>query len=383
MAGDLKFQWAPEVDERSKIMVIGVGGAGTNAVDRMIDCGINNVELVVVNTDAAVVAKSRAPHKIIIGERATHGKGAGKDPEKGRRAMEEDSERVEKLLQGADMVLIVAGMGGGTGTGAAPVIASMAKKAGVLTVALVGKPAQYEGRPTLKRAEEGLARFDTASCDTLIIIPNDRLLTTGDPKTPISAAFLELDDLLYKASRSIVEIITTVGMVNCDFADVRATLQDAGDAFIGIGERHGPNRAVEAVADALKSGLLDNSEIKGARTLLANIVCGEDLSREEWNQMVSAINAAVGDDTDSKIGLVVDAAMQDQVRVTVIAAGLQKARAQRAILGGESMASDRLRNWQEQQPLRKAVGAEEYSTPPTRSYEEDLDIPSVLRKQGR
>ncbi|MCR4939130.1 MAG: cell division protein FtsZ [Treponemataceae bacterium] len=302
------------------IKVIGAGGGGSNAVNRMISAGVSSVEFIVVNTDLQALNGSNATVKLGIGSKLTGGLGAGGKPEVGEKAAQEDTETLANVLKGADMVFITAGMGGGTGTGAAPVIAKIAKEQGALTVGVVTKPFNFEGKVKMQRAEEGIAKL-REQVDTLIIIPNEHLLKIVDKKTPIKKAFMIADDILRQGVQGISDVITTAGEVNCDFADVRSCMEDKGDAILGIGEGSGDNRAIDAASQAIDNPLLEDSHIDGAKNILINITGGEDLTLSETADIISTITAAADPDVKLKYGTVIDPGFEDQIKVTVIATG--------------------------------------------------------------
>ncbi|AEE16389.1 cell division protein FtsZ [Treponema brennaborense] len=306
------------------IKVIGCGGGGSNAVNRMIEAGVENVDFVVVNTDLQALNYSNAPKKIGIGSKLTGGLGAGGKPEVGEEAAKEDEDTISNILKGADMVFVTAGMGGGTGTGAAPVIARIAKQQGALTVGVVTKPFDFEGKVKMKLAEEGIRRLH-AEVDTLIVIPNQYLLKVIDRRTPIKQAFLQADDVLRQGVQGISEVITKPGLVNVDFNDVRTTMEGKGDAIMGIGSGTGDNRAVDAATTAINNPLLEDSHIDGAKNILINITCGEDVSMTEIAEVVNIINASADSEVHIIYGVVVDTSMQDDMTVTVIATGFNTA----------------------------------------------------------
>lgn len=304
----------------AKIKVVGVGGAGGNAVNRMIEGGLKGVDFIAINTDAQVLESSLAPHKIQIGSKITRGLGAGARPEIGRQAIEESRDVVGEFLAGADMVFVTAGMGGGTGTGAAPSAAEIAKEAGALAVAIVTKPFEFEGKKRMSRALAGLDELKSR-VDTLIVIPNQRLLSLVAPDTPLTAAFLTADEVLMQATRGISELITVPGLINCDFADVRTVMAESGDAIMGTGVAHGPSKGEEAARAAISSPLLDNVSILGAKGVLINVTGGQDVTLAEVNAATSVVYEAVGADANIIFGAVIDPSLKDEMRVTVIATG--------------------------------------------------------------
>ena len=308
-----------QLEHFAGIKVVGVGGAGCNAVSRMIQEGLGGVEFIAINTDAQALFLCDADQRIHIGSAATRGLGAGSNPEIGRKAVEENAEEVLRAIEGADMVFITAGMGGGTGTGASPVVAELARKAGALTVAVVTKPFGFEGRRRMQIAEEGIAQLKS-KVDTIITIPNDRLLKIVSDKEFIADAFRLADDVLRNGVQGISEIITVPGRINVDFADVQAIMADAGSALLGIGIASGENRAVEAARGAISSPLLEAS-IDGATGVLFNITGGPDLTLLELNEAAKIIYEAVDPDAQIIFGSVIDERMEGEVRITVVATG--------------------------------------------------------------
>ncbi|MFH1169824.1 MAG: cell division protein FtsZ [Chloroflexota bacterium] len=303
----------------AKIKVIGLGGGGSNAVTRMVRENIQGVEFIAMNTDAQALAISEAPVSVQLGEKLTRGLGAGGDNNIGQKAAEENRDELKDIVSGADMVFVTAGMGGGTGTGAAPVVAEIAKQSGALTIAVVTKPFGFEGTHRTQVAEEGISRL-LGKVDTLIIIPNDRLLALCDQKTGVDSAFRLADDVLRHGVQAIAEVITTPGMINLDFADVKAIMKDAGPAWMSIGRGSGQNRAVDAAKEALASPLLDVS-IEGSKAVLFNVVGGSTLTLHEVNQAADVIKQAVDPDANIIFGVAHDPAMESDVRITLIATG--------------------------------------------------------------
>jgi cell division protein FtsZ len=306
------------------IRVVGVGGAGLNAIHRMIDAGIAQVDFVAVNTDVQALAVSDAPVKIPIGDEVTHGLGSGADPAVGRTAAEGAADQLKAALRGSDMVFVTAGEGGGTGTGAAPVVARIARELGALTVGIVTTPFRFEGTRRRTAADRGVEEL-RAACDTVIVIPNDRLLEVLDRSTSMIEAFKIADDVLRQGVQGITDLITTPGLINLDFADVRTIMQDAGTALMGIGYATGPTRARDAAERALGSPLID-AEIVGARGILLSIAGGDDLSLHEVNEAAEVVRRAATDETNIIFGATVDARLTGQVWVTVVATGLGGAR---------------------------------------------------------
>ena len=303
------------------LKVIGVGGGGNNAVNRMIDHGMNNVEFISINTDGQALNLSKAESKIQIGEKLTRGLGAGANPEIGKKAAEESREQIEDAIQGADMVFVTAGMGGGTGTGAAPVVAKIAKEMGALTVGVVTRPFGFEGRKRQTQAAAGVEAMK-AAVDTLIVIPNDRLLDIVDKSTPMMEAFKEADNVLRQGVQGISDLIAVSGEVNLDFADVKTIMSNQGSALMGIGVSSGENRAVEAAKKAISSPLLETS-IVGAQGVLMNITGGESLSLFEAQEAADIVQDAADEDVNMIFGTVINPELQDEIVVTVIATGFE------------------------------------------------------------
>lgn len=320
MRDGLKFDFADELGNFAKIKVVGVGGAGGNAVNRMIEAGLSGVEFIAINTDAQVLEHNRAGKKVQIGKRVTKGLGAGANPEIGRKAVEEDRDEVAEVLKGADMVFITAGMGGGTGTGAASVIADIARKQDALSVAVVTKPFNFEGQKRIEKAEIGLEELKAAA-NTLISIPNERLLSIVDKSTKLTEAFAFADEILHQATKGISELITIPGLINCDFADIRTVMHEGGDALMGTGYGSGDERAETAANQAIASPLLEEISISGAKGVLINVTGSEDMTLFDVNTATSIVYQAAGSDANIIFGAVIDPTLKDQMRVTVIATG--------------------------------------------------------------
>jgi cell division protein FtsZ len=304
------------------IKVVGIGGGGVNAVNRMIDAGLKGVEFIAINTDAQALLMSDADVKLDIGRELTRGLGAGSDPEVGEAAAEAHRDEIEEVLKGADMVFITAGKGGGTGTGGAPVVGEIAKGLGALTIGVVTRPFSFEGRRRAVQAEQGIARLKER-VDTLIIIPNDRLLSVSNEKTSVLNAFKMADEVLLQGVQGITDLITTPGLINTDFADVKMIMSNAGTSLMGIGYASGDGRAVNAARAAISSPLLEAS-IDGARGILLNICGGSDLGLFEVNEAAEIVHEVAHPDANIIAGMVIDDAMGDEVRVTVIAAGFDR-----------------------------------------------------------
>jgi cell division protein FtsZ len=367
------------------IKVVGIGGGGVNAVNRMIDAGLRGVEFVAMNTDAQALLMSDADVKIDLGRELTRGLGAGSDPEVGRQAAEAHRQEIEQSLEGADMVFITAGEGGGTGTGAAPVIAEIAKGMGALTIGVVTRPFAFEGRRRAVQADAGINRLKE-KVDTLIVIPNDRLLTVSNEKTSMLNAFKSADEVLLQGVSGITTLITTPGLINTDFADVKMIMSNAGSALMGIGHASGENRAVAAAKAAINSPLLE-SAIDGARGILLNIAGPSDLGLFEVNSAAEIIQAVAHQDANIIFGTVIDDEMGDEIRVTVIAAGFDKFDREAPVLERERRPAANTANVR---PLggRRASGEEfEPSTPSKDVFatddldagDDDFDVPSFLK----
>ena len=314
------FELVEHVQLGARIKVIGVGGGGGNAVNTMIAGKLTGVDFIVANTDAQAIEANRATVKIQLGEQVTKGLGAGANPDVGRRAAMEDEAKLREYLTGADMIFITAGMGGGTGTGGAPVIAKIAREVGALTVGVVTKPFVFEGKKRMRQADEGIMDLK-ANVDTLIVIPNQRLLSIAARTTTMLEAFHRADDILLQAVRGISDLIITPGLINLDFADVRTVMAEMGLALMGAATAQGENRAVEAAQKAISSPLLEDISIHGARGLLINITGGPDLGLHEVNEAATMIQEEAHDDANIIFGAVIDERMKDEIRVTVIATG--------------------------------------------------------------
>jgi cell division protein FtsZ len=309
----------------ARIKVIGIGGGGGNAVNTMIGSKLSGVDFMVANTDAQSLEASQAPVRIQLGGTVTKGLGAGANPEIGRRAALEDQEKIREYLEGSDMIFITAGMGGGTGTGGAPVLARVAREVGALTVGVVTKPFIFEGKKRMRQAEEGIEELK-ASVDTLIVIPNQRLLSIAAKTTTMLEAFHKADDVLLQAVRGISDLIITPGLINLDFADVRTVMAEMGLALMGASAASGENRAIEAAQKAISSPLLEDISIQGARGVLINITGGPDLCLHEVNEAASMIQEEAHDDANIIFGAVIDESLTDEIRITVIATGFGEIR---------------------------------------------------------
>ena len=362
------------MDGTATIKVIGVGGAGNNAVNRMLDLGIKSVEFIAVNTDRQALAKSKASTKIQIGEKITRGLGAGANPDIGAQSAEESKTEISEVLRGADMVFVTCGMGGGTGTGAAPIVAGLAKEMGILTIGVVTKPFTFEGKKRLAQAERGIEALKS-KVDTLIVIPNDKLLQIIDRKTSMAEAFLMADDVLRQGVQGISDLITVTGTVNLDFADVKTIMLNTGMAHMGTGRASGENKAEDAAKEAIQSPLLETS-IEGARGVIINITGGEDLGLQEVNTAAELIQRSVDPEANIIFGTVIDPNMNDEIKITVIATGFEDQDSLKPggidKIGGLGLGST-------SKPWEKKASSIP-SSQDLNSSSNDLDIPSFLRK---
>ena len=328
----------PDITPVASIKVIGVGGGGGNAVNRMIKSNVKGIEFIAVNTDAQALYHSEAPTKVNVGKATTRGLGAGSHPEIGKQAAEESSEEIKQTLEGADMVFITCGLGGGTGTGGSPVIAEIAKDLGILTVAVVTKPFSFEGHRRKTQAEEGLENLKN-KVDTMIVIPNDKILSLIDKKTPLTEAFTVVDDVLRQGVQGISDLITVHGMINVDFADVKAIMENAGSALMGIGYGTGENRAAEAARAAVDSPLLE-MDIAGAKGILFNITGGNDLSMFEVDEAARIITEAADPEANIIFGSVINDSYTGEIKVTVVATGFDDHRKTVSTLNTASVSTD-------------------------------------------
>ena len=358
------------------IKVIGVGGGGGNAVNRMIASRIAGVEFLAANTDQQALKSSLAPEKIILGAKLTKGLGCGADPEIGRQAALEDTEKILEAIEGADMVFITAGLGGGTGTGGAPIVASLASELGALTVAVVTKPFTFEGRSRQIQAQEGVREL-REQVDTLISIPNDRLLQSVERTTSLSEAFSTADDVLRQAVQGISDLITVPGLINLDFADVRTIMRGMGDALMGTGIAEGDKRAEDAAKMAISSPLLEDASVDGAKGVIINITGGEDMGLLEVNDASSIIHDAAHEDANIIFGAVVDPKMAGKMKVTVIATGFNRAESPGRRPGVTPVD---ISNYT--QPKAMAVGSEEYYRKGADNLAADLDFGTVETEDG-
>ena len=359
------------MDGTATIKVIGVGGAGNNAVNRMVEAGIKNVEFVAINTDRQSLGLSKANTKIQIGEKSTRGLGAGANPTIGQQAAEESKAEIAEAIKGADMVFVTAGMGGGTGTGAAPLVAQTAKEMGILTIGVVTKPFTFEGKKRLAQAELGIANLK-GKVDTLVVIPNDKLLQVIDRKTSIVDAFIMADDVLRQGVQGISDLIAVPGIINLDFADVKTIMLNQGMAHMGIGKASGENRAEEAAKQAIQSPLLETS-IEGARGVIINITGGSDVGLHEANTAAELVQRSADPEANIIFGTVVDDSMGDEIQITVIATGFEKEEDRK--VGYDNIVSDAWRRGrQATAPVNNTPSA------PSNEDSSNLDIPAFLRR---
>ncbi len=363
----LRIDFAEEAASGAVIKVIGVGGGGGNAINHMIEAGIEGVHFIAANTDLQALKMSKAPIKIQLGAKLTKGLGAGANPEVGRQAALEDTEKILEIVEGSDMVFITTGLGGGTGTGAAPIIASLAVEVGALTVAVVTKPFHFEGRKRMLVAEQGLRELREC-VDTLIAIPNERLLSVVDRTVSFRDAFKLADDVLRQAVQGISDLITIPGLINLDFADVRTVMSGMGKALMGTGHGTGENKALDAAKRAISSPLLEETSIQGARGVLINVTGGPDITLHEINQSITLIREIAHEDANILFGAVIDENMRNEMKITVIATGFDHEAESAQAVEPKGM------------PARSAAPLPEVGLG-TRSHQ-DLDVPTFLRKRA-
>jgi cell division protein FtsZ len=376
-SNESSMEVTPDITPLASIKVIGIGGGGGNAVNRMVGAKVDGVEFISINTDAQALYHSQAPHRINIGKALTKGLGAGSTPDVGKKAAEESSEELKAAIDGADMVFITCGLGGGTGTGASPIVAEIARELGILTVAVVTRPFSFEGANRTQSAMDGLEQLK-GKVDTIITIPNDRILSIIDKKTPLQDAFIVVDDVLRQAIQGIADLITTHGMINVDFADVRTIMQGAGSALMGIGYGQGENRAVDAARAAIESPLLEQS-ISGAKGILFNITGGNDLSMFEVDEAAKIITEAADADANIIFGTVINENYTGEIKCTVIATGFSPEEQNRQqSMGTAAGITQRLGN--------VPTSTSKISTPSAmpavkpKNAEEDLEVPAFMRK---
>ncbi|QWU46507.1 cell division protein FtsZ [Bacillus sp. NP247] len=374
-------------DQLANIKVIGVGGGGNNAVNRMIEHGVQGVDFIAVNTDAQALNLSKAETKMQIGGKLTRGLGAGANPEVGKKAAEESKEQIQEALRGADMVFVTAGMGGGTGTGAAPVVAQVAKELGALTVGVVTRPFTFEGRKRATQAASGIASFKE-NVDTLIVIPNDRLLEIVDKNTPMLEAFREADNVLRQGVQGISDLIATPGLINLDFADVKTIMSNRGSALMGIGSGNGENRAAEAAKKAISSPLLETS-IDGAQGVIMNITGGANLSLYEVQEAADIVASASDPEVNMIFGSVINEGLKDDIVVTVIATGFDDSASTQP---PKPIIRPTANHTQQQQPVaqpskqrevKREMKREEPVVHDRHTDSDDIDIPAFLRNRRR
>ncbi len=372
------FQLETQRPLSAQLRVVGVGGGGCNAIDSMIEKGLNGVEFVAVNTDAQVLQESSATHKIQIGTNVTRGLGAGADPNVGKKAAEEDRDKLTRILEGSDMVFVTAGMGGGTGTGGAPIVASIAKSLGALVVGIVTKPFTWEGKIRMKNAEEGIAEL-RQYVDSLIVVPNSRILSIIDSATAARAAFDKPNEILYEATRGIADIITIKGIINVDFADVRTVMRESGQALMGCGIASGEHRAVEAAQKAISSPLLDGISIKGAKNILLNVSGSSSMTMQEIEEGNNVIFEAAGEEANVIFGVVNKESLNEYVSYTVIATGFDTKAVSNPI---SSLRNEK----QERKPVKKVAAFGAGYSPKSSADangQPDLNIPTFWRMNGR
>ncbi|MCX8061421.1 MAG: cell division protein FtsZ [Anaerolineales bacterium] len=364
------------IESFAKIKVVGVGGGGCNAVDRMIDEGLQGVEFVGINTDAQALLNSKAPIRVRIGEKLTRGLGSGGDPETGRKAAEESAEDLYNILKGADLIFITAGMGGGTGTGAAPIVAQIAKECGALTIGVVTRPFSFEGPKRIQTAEQGIGKLKEQA-DTLIVIPNDRLLQIVDKRVTVQQSFKLADDVLRQGVQGISELITVPGLINLDFADVRTIMSEGGAALMAVGVGKGEGAARMAAEQAISSQLLDIT-IDGARGILFNVTGGNDLTLHDVNEAAEIIKGTAHPDVNLIFGAVIDPTMKDEVRITVIATGFERTSPSRHT---NESATREIKSERHAQNVPASTTTRRDFQP--RAFNtEDLDIPTFLRNRS-
>ncbi len=357
----------------ARIKVIGIGGGGGNAVNRMIEAGLDGIEFLVANTDLQALKRSKAPIKIQLGGRLTKGLGAGADPIVGREAALEDTDKIIEVLEGADMVFVTTGLGGGTGTGGAPIIASLATELNSLTVAVVTKPFHFEGRRRMQQAEHGLRELREC-VDTVITIPNERLLHTVERGVSLPDSFKVADDVLRQAVQGISDLITVPGLINLDFADVKSIMSGMGMALMGVGHARGENRAIEATQQAISSPLLEEATIHGARGVLINITGGSDLTLFEVNAASSIIRESADEDANIIFGAVIDENMKDEMKITVIATGFERESVAVAAGSGAAVTTN--------SPRFVPRPADDIPRPMMSARPDDLDVPTFIRKKA-
>lgn len=364
----------------ANMKVVGVGGAGGNGINRMIEAGLAGVDFISMNTDAQALDSSKATMKIQIGKELTKGLGAGSIPEVGRRAIEENREQVADAIKGANMVFVTAGMGGGTGTGAAPIVAEIAKESGALTVGVVTKPFEFEGRKRMANALQGIKELKER-VDTLIVIPNQRLLTIANKQTLFTDAFKLADEILLQATKGISDLISVPGLVNLDFADVKTVMSEMGDALMGTGYGSGDKKAIDAAQKAIASPLLEDISIAGAKGVLVNITGGDDLTLYDVNEAASVIYEAAGEDANIIFGAVLDKHLKNEIKVTVIATGFSNNKAHEQYTRPMEAVTTRKLILEKPNSTKKSAWSFQQQDVFNPKSAEDLEVPTFMRKQ--
>ena len=368
----------------TNIKVVGVGGGGNNATNRMMSSGLKNVQFIAVNTDQQALELSQAETQIPIGSKLTGGLGAGGNPDVGREAAEEDKDAIQSVLQGANMVFVAAGLGGGTGTGATPVVARTARELGILTVAVVTKPFDFEGKHKMELAEEGIKKI-REEVDTLIVIPNQHLLKIVERRTPINEAFFLADEVLRQGVQGISDVITEPGIINIDFADVRTIMNGKGDALMGIGEGEGDNRAVDAATNAINNPLLEDAKIEGASGILVSVTGGDDFCLTEYEEVLNIITANASDDAQIIVGTSINSSLSDKIRVTVVATGFNRIQKEsqndnhQVYEGSATFSADEFDSLKNNGIRKRVPQTLEFLHPKNDGEVPESDVPSILK----
>ncbi len=357
----------------AKIKIMGVGGAGGNAINRMIDYGFKGVDFIAVNTDLQILSVSKADKKIQIGKQIAKGLGVGGNPEVGRKSAEESKDEIRTAIEGADMLFITAGMGGGTGTGASPIIAELAKELGILVISIVTKPFSFEGKKRMKQAKEGIGLLKDIS-DTTLVIPNEKLKDISDSSTPLTSVFQEADNILYQAAKGISDIIITPGFINRDFADVRTVMSYRGDAIIGTGYAKGESKGASAAQIALECPILEDSSVEGATGLLATITGPRNLSIGDVSEAMEIIKERTGEDTDVLFGAIYDDNLEDEIKITIVATGINREK-QEEDTKVESLDLFTKENKDKTESIKEEVALKR-----VQANKDDIDIPAYLRR---
>ena len=368
----------------TNIKVVGVGGGGNNATNRMMSSGLKNVQFIAVNTDQQALELSQAETQIPIGSKLTGGLGAGGNPDVGREAAEEDKDAIQSVLQGANMVFVAAGLGGGTGTGATPVVARTARELGILTVAVVTKPFDFEGKHKMELAEEGIKKI-REEVDSLIVIPNQHLLKIVERRTPINEAFFLADEVLRQGVQGISDVITEPGIINIDFADVRTIMNGKGDALMGIGEGEGDNRAVAAATNAINNPLLEDAKIEGASGILVSVTGGDDFCLTEYEEVLNIITANASDDAQIIVGTSINSSLSDKIRVTVVATGFNRIQKEsqndnhQVYEGSATFSADEFDSLKNNGIRKRVPQTLEFLHPKNDGEVPESDVPSILK----